>query len=357
MFGILRFILAALVALSHIDVRLGGLNPGVSAVVVFYLLTGYVMTAQLRGKFSCASNIPAFYLDRILRIFPAYVFFAGLTLLWLYLSGHTTAFLQHPPSATDLLNNLTVIPLNLYMFNQADRFTLLPAAWSLGAELQFYLLIPLLLLIPGLRSLALVISLSIFLFASLGLIQTEWYGYRLLPGVLLIFLTGGYLYESLMMQRRSGHAREAINARDFAGKPAPTDKAHGGNPRAHFALAATLTSLVIIALSIQFSGLWHLPYSREVFIGLALGIPAVALLARLPRQNWDEWFGHLSYGLFLAHFLWIWAAGDWLGTAALHPLSVIAGSTLLAAFAILLIETPITRWRHHLRRNKQPNTP
>jgi len=373
MFGTLRFILAALVALSHIDVRFSGLNPGVSAVVVFYLLTGYVMTAQLRGKFSGARNIPAFYIDRILRIFPAYLFFAGLTLLWFYLSGHTTAFLQHTPSATDLLNNLMVIPLNLYMFNQADQFTLLPAAWSLGAELQFYLLIPL-LLIPGMRSLALVISLSVFLFASLGLIQTEWYGYRLLPGVLLIFLTGGYLFDSLMTQRRSGLAREqppstnpprrsglgreqpATQPKSFAGKPAPTDKPHVRNSRAHFALAATLTSLVIIALSIHFSGLWHLPYSREVFIGLALGIPTVALLARLPRQNWDEWLGHLSYGLFLAHFLWIWAAGDWLGATALHPLSVIAGSTLLAAFAILLIETPITRWRHRLRNAKQaPN--
>jgi len=328
MFGTLRFILAALVALSHLDVRLGGLNPGVSAVVVFYLLTGYVMTAQLRGKFSGARNIPAFYLDRILRIFPAYLFFAGLTLLWFVLAGRATPFLQHPPSATDLLNNLTVIPLNLYMFNQADRFTLLPAAWSLGAELQFYLLMPLLLLVPGLRSLALVISLSVFLFASLGLINSEWYGYRLLPGVLLIFLTGGFIFESL-------HKR----------------------PRARFALIAVLTSVLLIAMSIHFTGLWHLPYSREVFIGLALGIPMVALLARLPRQNWDEWLGHLSYGLFLAHFLWIWAAGDWLGGIALHPLSVILGSTLLAAFAILLIETPITRWRHRLRRNKQPNTP
>ena len=325
MFGALRFILAALVALSHIDIRFGDLNPGVSAVVVFYLLTGYVMTAQLRGKFSGASNIPAFYLDRILRIFPAYLFFAGLTLLWFYLSGHATAFLRHAPTAFDLLNNLSIIPLNFYMFNQSDQFTLLPATWSLGAELQFYLLIPLLLLVPGLRSLALVISLSVFLFASLGLINSEWYGYRLLPGVLVIFLTGGYLFER-----------------------------HTRRPKAMFALLSILLSLMLIALVIQLGHLWHLPYSREVFIGLALGIPAVALLARLPRQGWDEWLGHLSYGLFLAHFLWLWAAGDWLGSAAREPLWVLLGSTLLATFAILLIETPITRYRHHLRSKKTP---
>ncbi len=327
MFGTLRFILAALVALSHIDIRFGDLNPGVSAVVVFYLLTGYVMTAQLRGKFSGARNIAAFYLDRILRIFPAYLFFAGLTLLWFALSGHTTAFLRHPPSAVDLLNNLSIIPLNFYMFNQSDQFTLLPATWSLGAELQFYLLIPLLLLVPGLRSLALATSLSVLLFASLGLIHSEWYGYRLLPGVLVIFLIGGYLFE------QQNQRRKAI-----------------------FALAASLISLGSIALVIQLGHLWHLPYSREVFIGLALGIPAVALLARLPRRGWDEWLGHLSYGLFLAHFLWIWAAGDWLGAAAIQPLPMLLGSTLLAAFAILLIETPITRYRHHLRRKKTPCT-
>jgi len=320
MFGSLRYILAALVALSHINMRIDGLNLGVSSVVVFYLLTGYVMAAQLRGRFGGAGRIPSFYLDRVLRIFPAYLFFATLTLLWFILEQQTTSFLQRSPNIADLLNNLTIIPLNYYMFNQADQFMLLPAAWSLGAELQFYLLIPILFIIPGLRSFALVLSLSLFLFASLGKVNSEWFGYRLLPGVLVIFLTGGYIYEYIQQR-----------------------------PHARFALISVLISLLIIAVSIQLSALWHLPYSREVFIGLAFGIPVVTLLARLPRRDWDEWLGHLSYGVFLAHFLWIWTAGTWLGSIALQPILLLLGSTALAAIGIFLVEMPVTRWRHRLR--------
>jgi len=320
MFGSLRFVLAALVALSHVNMRIDGLNLGVSAVVVFYLLTGYVMTAQLREKFCGLQKIQSFYLDRILRIFPAYLFFAALTLLWFLIEGQTTQFLRHTPNFADLFNNIAIIPLNFYMFNQADQFMLLPAAWSLGAELQFYLLIPFLLIIPGLRTFALVISLSLFLFASLGLVNSEWFGYRLLPGVLVIFLTGGYIYEYIQQR-----------------------------PHARFALISVLISLLLIALSIQLSALWHLPYSREVFIGLAFGIPVVTLLARLPRRDRDEWLGHLSYGLFLAHFLWIWAAETWLGPMAHHPIWLLLGSTALAAIGIFLVEMPVTRWRHRLR--------
>ena len=44
MFGYIRFALAFLVMLSHIGVRVYGLNPGVMAVVIFYILAGYVVS-------------------------------------------------------------------------------------------------------------------------------------------------------------------------------------------------------------------------------------------------------------------------------------------------------------------------
>ena len=48
MLGILRFILAMLVLLSHIPGLGMPLNPGVSAVILFYFISGYLMGRSYR---------------------------------------------------------------------------------------------------------------------------------------------------------------------------------------------------------------------------------------------------------------------------------------------------------------------
>jgi peptidoglycan/LPS O-acetylase OafA/YrhL len=63
--GSLRFLLACLVLLSHLGISIGGLNPGVSAVVVFYLLAGHV-AARLWLKWTSGgirAKIYGFYLN------------------------------------------------------------------------------------------------------------------------------------------------------------------------------------------------------------------------------------------------------------------------------------------------------
>ena len=74
------------------------------------------------------------------------------------------------------------------MFNGSDQYTLIPPAWSLGAEVQFYLLAPFLLIWPKRLLLAGLLSLGVYLTALSGFINSDWYGYRLLPGVLMFFL-------------------------------------------------------------------------------------------------------------------------------------------------------------------------
>lgn len=78
--GTLRFFLALLVLYSHAGGRIQQLNPGVTAVVVFYIISGYVMTALMR-RYYCPSpagpTLPStahFYLDRLLRLYPQYLF-------------------------------------------------------------------------------------------------------------------------------------------------------------------------------------------------------------------------------------------------------------------------------------------
>ena len=51
MFGYFRFFLATLVLLSHVGMNLNGFNPGVAAVVSFYMLAGYVVCKLLTKIF------------------------------------------------------------------------------------------------------------------------------------------------------------------------------------------------------------------------------------------------------------------------------------------------------------------
>ena len=87
--GTLRFILALLVMLSHTGLTVGGLNPGVASVVVFYAISGYVMSALVAKHFSQPGQARHFYIDRLARIYPQYLFYA------VFLSGP-----HHPLFAT-----------------------------------------------------------------------------------------------------------------------------------------------------------------------------------------------------------------------------------------------------------------
>jgi peptidoglycan/LPS O-acetylase OafA/YrhL len=324
MLGSFRLLLALLVALSHAGLRMDGLNPGVSAVVGFYLVSGYVMTGLLRRHYPTLALAPRFYLDRALRLYPQYLAIAALTLLWFAATDARNDFLRHAPDALDLLNNLLIAPLN-YLYASHDAYALIPPAWSLGAEVQFYLLFPLILLARAGRPLLLALSLLLYLAAAWGLLPTEPYGYRFLPGVLFIFLLGSWLYDLHAADRR---------------------------PAAVALTVATLLGSALLALLLQQNGSLHAPYNRETLLGLALGLPALALLGPLKRQIWDEALGDLSYGVFLVHFLILWTVIDPQGNAQKIGL-YLALSCLAAFIAQRLIEKPALALRHRLRPHRQ----
>ena len=323
MLGSWRLFLAALVALSHDGLRVAGLHPGVMAVVGFYLISGYVMTGLLRKHYRALDRVGAFYVDRFLRLFPIYWFVAGVTALWWFFTGAETRYLRGAPDVFDWLANITVIPLNFYMYNGTDAFTLVPPAWSLGAELQFYLLVPLLILIPGVRTAALILSAGVQVVASFGLLNSDWFGYRLLPGVLCLFLAGSWLYDY--------HRRLAIRA-----------------PMAPMTRQIVLYAGVGWLALLWITGRWGVPSVSEVAIGALVGLLVLDQLALRRRYVWDDRLGDIAYALFLVHFLVIWAwperPGGTLGYALLLLVAGVA-----ATLAYLVVERPSERLRHRWR--------
>lgn len=328
--GTYRFVLAVLVALSHMGVSFGGLNPGVFAVISFFLISGFVMTGLVRTHYWHGRAVLRFYLDRVARIFPQYLLFLALTVLcWAWLGLQSPYLAQFSVAA--LWANLVVVPLDFFMFSDAfARFMLIPQAWSLGLELLFYGMVPWLLL-WRLRGVALAASVLVWAVAAFGIVHTDTWGYRLLPGTLFMFLTGSYVYD----------------------QPRPSWK--------HPAVWIVVV-LLVIAVILTAIGKHTLPYNREVVAGLVVGVAALFGLARLPRSIWDDWLGNLSYGVFLCHFLVMWlfewalrppAGSSW-------PIGMLAAmlgcSVALAWLGFVLVEQPVLRWRRKLRQRsfRQP---
>lgn len=326
--GLFRFFLALLVLVSHLGITWWGVNPGVTAVVVFYMLAGQVVfRLWLRMPHSA---LPArctwFYRDRFLRIAPMYgfVLMFGLVAWWL---GAESYFLSASPDWSDWLNNVLIIPLNFFMFNGSDQFTLLPPAWSLAAELQFYLLVPLLLAFAGLLPAAFTLTLGVYLLAQFPVLHTDVFGYRLLVGMGFVFLTGGIL-ELWASGRRH-----------------------------------PLLGVLVLLTWLGLTGwctvlLWqpHLrePFNLEVALGYVLGLPALLLLSRLHLRGWagalQKLAGVLSYGVFLAHFPVMWLLDLYRPGLGGMLLPVVLGSILVALSGHYAAERPIwRRYREFLR--------
>jgi peptidoglycan/LPS O-acetylase OafA/YrhL len=320
--GLLRLFLAGMVMLTHLGYSFFGVSPGVSAVIVFYLLAGHVVS-QLWAK-RCAQESGAaalwFYQDRLWRIVPLYLAALALAIIAWWAGAHSP-FIGRDPHWQDWLANLLIVPLNYYMFTGQDAFTLLPPTWSLGVELQFYVLVPLLMGRPWLQALVTVLSLAVFSLAQFGVLNTDVFGYRLLAGVGFVFLAGTLL-----------------------GKH---------DPRSRALLGLLWLVSVIYALWLLISDR-HVPYNTEVAVGLALGLPLLQIFLRFPRkglwQSAQRKAGELSYGVFVMHFPVIWLLELWGFSGPQTACGVFVLSALLAWLAHVVIERPLwRRFRSQLR--------
>lgn len=282
MHGSLRFFLATLVVLSHIGIRAGDLNVGMPAVVVFYMLAGYVVTHLCQKHFP-PGKLLAFYAERFLRIYPLYLFLLLVASLFLFTTGFGHPFL----TPRNIFANLTIIPLNYFMFADfttvvADKHScIINTGWSLGAEMQAYLILPLIIRFLPLKWIAGLLSLGVFSFAMAGFIDANTWGYRLVPGVLLFFLTGSAIAKTLKHEK----------AADAFDKSFPF---------------VCWTWLLCLLLALALTN--HLGDNAvEVMLGFIVGMPVLWFTSRAPlRIPFDGILGRLSYGLFLIHVPAIW---------------------------------------------------
>jgi peptidoglycan/LPS O-acetylase OafA/YrhL len=209
--GLLRLFLAIVVVISHLQVfvlgpafsdgyypwLLGGLHGGL-AVMCFYMVSGFLISYALSTRYHTPGMLKSFFRSRFLRIFPLYWMLLGVYLLFDLYGARTQMLTQWAHG--DWLDLCT----GVFLLGGDWRVALggLPAlhwqalpsgllvAWSLGAELTFYCLAP--LLPRSLRGAALAFAIAfavrLTLVSQFGFSPT--WTYLFAPSTFVFFLLG-----------------------------------------------------------------------------------------------------------------------------------------------------------------------
>lgn len=158
---------ALLVFCHHASILGGGPsllagNIGHEAVNAFMMASGFLIYFQcsiskIYNGLQNSTGISNFYIRRFFRIAPVYYFCLIIALLLSEYLGHTREAIAIiiPESMTDMNRYYITEPIKSFLIHTSFIFGLLPSYsfstplpdWSLGLEMQFYLIFPILFLL------------------------------------------------------------------------------------------------------------------------------------------------------------------------------------------------------------------
>ena len=319
--GYYRFLLATFVALSHTNLYMP-INLGVSSVIVFYFISGYLISISYENfKIKTNYSKTNFYIDRILRLFPSYILVFFITLIFFLifdLDNATNLMIDNERFFNlQIFKEMLMIPNSFAFLTTSSSSNIIPPGWSLGVEMQFYFLLPFLVLLKIKKRMVLLILLvflhllallnsnylfdyitfcdallnegkcwivlnELYRFEILNSHISDIFGYRSILFTLAVFLFGNICYECFIK----------------------------GNKYKYFIYL--IVFIYVFSFFIFLVGdLLNNKHTIEVLIAAIVLIPlSFNLLEKIRKRktiSWlDSFFGKLAYPVFLSHFLAIW---------------------------------------------------
>jgi peptidoglycan/LPS O-acetylase OafA/YrhL len=341
-------------------------DPGLYGVLVFFLVSGYIVPASLERK----GSIRSFWLSRVFRLFPLYLVVIGGVLL-LHAFGHATVRGTGSNVASSVFAHLFMLG---DMLGGSDVINVL---WTLSYEMVFYQVLTGLFTIgvhkrsgrlaAGFAAAALLlggilpnlwlsrsplgytkvsVAADVLVLAGLALAVA---GNRVsrTVGACLAALTGLTLL--LVNERQPGYEGLTILALMFTGTMLfRAERGQIGRRRA--ALLAVGVFAAVIA-----AGLWHITQTNDDIALrqrqwlLSVGLAGLTFAAGLALRNRRvpavlAWLGLVSYSIYLVHPVLIDCYHAIPGTSGPHPMYL----QLLMAAGYLAVLLPVCAVTYYL---------
>lgn len=295
---------------------------GKVAVMAFFILSGYWVTRVYVERYANgARGVQVFYMLRFLRIWPLY----ALVFLIVYLVAMSLPLPIQPDTW-----------IALPIFGVATHGTdIIGVTWSLDIELQFYLLLPLIVLLlrraqagawrPVLAGMALVWIAGLILGS---------YDVETVLLYLPLFLTGAAIY---LFDLQAAGRLALLSAGAF--------------------ILAGLAAAAIPALHpyvIYGSGSGFADKNFALVWGLFL-LPFIAFNVRQKSSRFDRHLGNLSFVLYLVHFPVTRIAGVVLGRDMYNPEKLVYFGVVMGLSLLLYVifDAPFETWRHRVLHSVQ----
>lgn len=321
----------AVIVVLFFHFKIPGFSAGFIGVDIFFVISGFLMTGIiLRGLEQGKFSLWLFYMARARRIIPALLLLLVVLLVlgWFWLS--TADYRQLGSQSAYALSFISNIQYwqSAGYFDSAAHEKWLLHTWSLGVEMQFYLLYPLFVLFmwkiwPGIKAFTwglLAVGLLSFLL-SLGISSSKPVAaFYLLPTRGWELAAGGIVY--LLGRRSSQPWQQYHRTLYFAG------------------LLLWLIGFILI----DGHRAWPSGWALLPVLGTALIILSCQHYSRLLNNPLAQWLGNISYSLYLWHWplvvalyfiglqqQWPWVAGG------------LMLSLLLGHLSLKLVENPVRR--------------
>jgi peptidoglycan/LPS O-acetylase OafA/YrhL len=317
---------------------LGALTAtGWTGVVLFFALSGFLITGSLWDSAGQGHRLRNFYARRALRILPLY--YVVILTCTVFSVGRGSALLELQPFAVFALF-LQDLPFlaNLALANPSP----LPLyhLWTLAVEEQFYLIWPVLLLAASNRRSAL--RLSLWVFAASAAFRFAVYG---LPQI--AFARQEQLFDSFLLTHAGALALGAALALGLRS----TKRARVSSSMRwidHHARTCFSTGVLLFLISSLLCRSFYLTSPVQFMVGLpgvslaSAASIAIVLRPGVPRHvfAWKPlgWLGRISYGFYIFHIL-LQPVFDFLGLHLTHSASGALYQTvrMLVAFPLSLL--------------------
>lgn len=300
---VLRGIAILMVMLVHTSQAIDGISESVSyidrygqmGVQLFFVASAYTLCFSSTKRAEEKKPLISFFIRRFFRIAPLYY----LAIIWYFLlesNTHILALIKMPYSLYDF-QTIGANILFIHGFVISANNNIVPGGWSIGTEMAFYLLFPILfkifnhtykqygvLALYGLVGLSICGNISIQLalqqFGSIEINDNSFIYYNLI-NQLPVFLLGMTIFFQ--------HQQETP-------------------------LKLSILAQATIFIAITIAGVILLPNKQywlvATFIPVIAGISFVILLNILRELKYSNIFlekiGRVSYSMYIFHFMFAW---------------------------------------------------